>query len=304
MPLNNNSSLKTTIDGFENLKNVVNNNRIALRDKLEDKNIEVSENERLSSLINKVDGLGAIDIITVTELPPIGRENQLAIITDRNANNIVLSIDDSHKGLDENDIFINLSSVPLFKVYDIKIHNALFKLYLNRVSQIQNGVSNRLLSYKYKNGEWVNITGKEMYLYDNGAFPNFIEIGEFYSPNDSDITNENNILSIRGPGKEMKGTFEKQIDVTNYTTLKVIVTSFNMNDSNNKILYIGLADSLTGSFPASFLSHIRTTNAITKETELSLDISNVIGYKYLYFWSKGNYSNSRPTLKIKKMWLE
>ena len=304
MPLSNNSSLKTTIDGFENLKNVVNNNRIALRDKLEDKNIEVSEDERLSSLINKVDGLDRLDVITVTELPPIGREGQLAIITDKKANNIVLSIDDSHKGLDENDIFINLSSVPLFKVYDIKIHNALFKLYLNRVSQIQNGASKRLLSYKYKNGEWVNITSKEMYLYDNGAFPNFTEIGEFYSPNDSTITNENNILSIRGYGREMQATFEKQIDVTNYTTLKVIVTSFNMNDANNKILYIGLVDSLTGSFPASFLSHIRTTGAITKETELSLDISNVIGYKYLYFLSTGSYNNSYPTLKIKKMWFE
>lgn len=84
MPLNNNSSLKATIDGFENLKNVVNNNRITLRDILEDKNVEVSENERLSSLIGKVNSIkwGGVDIISATSLPASVKDRQLVVITD------------------------------------------------------------------------------------------------------------------------------------------------------------------------------------------------------------------------------
>ena len=299
MPLNNNSSLKTTIDGFENLKNVVNNNRITLRDKLEDKNIEVSEDERLSSLINKVDGLGSIDIITVTELPPIGRENQLAIITDRNTNNIVFSIDDTLKPSNENDIFINLAVTTRPNIYTIDLPNVNFELYINYISQVKNGVSTKLNAYTYKKEAWVQVASTECVIFDNGIYSSINETGNIVG-SDSTVTISNKILILRGNEKTLHAYTEKSIDLTPYSKLKITSTEATMNDYYGGSFRVGFT-TLRGS---SSWSAFTEFNNFTGEKTIEVDLSNIQGIGYFKAWSVGGYTNSYPTLKIEKMWLE
>jgi hypothetical protein len=298
MPLNNNSSLKTTIDGFENLKNVVNNNRIALRDKLEDKNIEVSENERLSSLINKVDGLGAIDIITVTELPPIGRENQLAIITDRNANNIVFSINDTLKPSNENDIFINLAVTTRPNIYTIDLPNVNFELYINYISQVKNGVSTKLTAYTYKKGVWVQVASTECVIFDNGIYPSINETGNVVG-SDSTVTISNKILTLEGNNNILNAYSEKGIDLTPYSKLKLVVTEASVWN-HYETFRVGFTKSMGASDWAGFIEF----DKFTGEKTIEVDLSNIQGVGYFKVWLIAEYYNTRPTLKIKKMWLE
>lgn len=166
MPLNNNSSLKTTIDGFENLKNVVNNNRIALRDKLDSKYIEVSENERLSSLINKVDNIGVIDIISATELPTSGRENQICVITDNPVDNYIVTsnFDDIDSQRDDM-TYIYLSNSSSEGVKVVIGDNPIYNFYIGKVCK----GANRCASYINKSNIWTPLTLSSLYFVENKA---------------------------------------------------------------------------------------------------------------------------------------
>ena len=42
----------------------------------------------------------------------------------------------------------------------------------------------------------------------------------------------------------------------------------------------------------------------TGEKTIEVDLSNIQGVGYFKAWLRAEYYNTRPTLKIKKMWLE
>lgn len=65
-------------DEYDNLRD-------SLADILENKGVEVSPEDDMADLITKVDSIsssGGLDIISATELPATGRENQICVITD------------------------------------------------------------------------------------------------------------------------------------------------------------------------------------------------------------------------------
>ena len=176
MPLNNNATLKTTIDGFENLKNVVNNNRIALRDKLEDRGVGVSENEKLSSLIGKIDDLKALDIISDTKLPSTGKEGQICVITDNPIDKYTLTFD-SDDLTSENMISLCYDSPSRGGTpYSITLKNLMYQYYFTRVLQ---GID-RKESYYYSNGAWHILTKAGFDIMMNGRYVNSDVTGTFH----------------------------------------------------------------------------------------------------------------------------
>ena len=289
MPLSNNSTLKTVIDGFENLKNAVNNNRISLRNKLENKNIDVSENEKLSSLINKVDDLKAIDIISATELPPAGKENQICVITDNPLDKYALTFNSADL-TSENMISLCYDD-PLKggTLYSITSGSLTSKYYFTRALQ----GADRKTSYYYSSGSWHILTRGGFDIMKQGTYTDPVNIARFNMHMYSQVCSytDGKGLSVGSYNTYDWTSLNKSIDFSQYSTLtftayattslaRVWVSCFKSSETN----WSGTLPT-AGTASSNILHHraSRLTIAQNTPTVYTVDISSWTNTGYLGF---------------------
>ena len=160
-------------DYVDNMINEYYNN---LRLILIDAGVEVTEEDDMNDLIFKTsESLGAgggLDIISATELPATGKENQICVITDNPTNKFIISSDEMDTLTDTGLIYIITSLSAFGANVNLSINdNITQSLYIDRITQ--NNV--KLQSFIYTNGEWVEFTPNYVYIILN----NKVQTNEF-----------------------------------------------------------------------------------------------------------------------------
>ena len=136
--------------------------RDSLANILENKGVDVTEEDDMASLIGKVDGMSSgLDIISATELPATGKEGQICVLNNVDDTSIVLTPNYSDISNDNTNI-IGITGV---------------KSLSNDVSMILNGINYTLPlsrfyyqgktipSYIYQNNTWKEFTNTKSYLF-------------------------------------------------------------------------------------------------------------------------------------------
>ena len=146
--------------------------RDSLANILGDKGVEVSPEDDMATLIGKVDGIqgSSLDIISATELPATGKQNQICVITDIEPTSYVLTSN-------FDDRYTNTSIVSLYTSSFVGDDIATGKLvpitngklttmhYFCKVCQ----GDKRLASYIYQNGAWTQLTEAYHPLLERGV---------------------------------------------------------------------------------------------------------------------------------------
>ena len=156
--------------------------RDSLASILEDEGVEVTPEDDMADLIVKVDeefdrknANSGLNIISATELPATGKENQICVITD-NPNTILMTTDISDiSSLSTNTIGCLIkegkpSNVTEGGLLQITGNNLTYSIYMKYF--IQN--DSYIPSYIYKNANWEEFTKEQI---------NFIKDGYYVSPN-------------------------------------------------------------------------------------------------------------------------
>ena len=143
----------------------------SLRQTLRDNGIEINGNETLAELIVKVgegfESKAGIDIITASELPATGRENQICVITEEEVGNIVVCPDSTYTTINNNDVFVQTMSNLNKNICAYNSGNMLVHLPINKTYIKLNDLLLTRDSYIYRNGSWELFTPADLVLIDS-----------------------------------------------------------------------------------------------------------------------------------------
>ena len=264
--------------------------RDSLANILGDKGVEVSPEDDMATLIGKVNGIqgSSLDIISATELPSTGKQNQICVITDTPVNSFLLSSYESDiSALDSSTIGIYLNDDAT--VYDstkiaLSSNNITVNYYINSVSQ----GDTRLASYIYNNSKWNSLTYKSYPVIENrklitsyvGNFASDVIIDSVY--NGFEISNSSSSSSYR----YSIISASKKINFDNISKAEFEIRS--NRSTTNVDFYIGVtqAERLNQAYNAggtldmcSSYNSINFTHSDFKK--YTMDLSNVTGSGYL-----------------------
>lgn len=143
----------------------------------------------------------------------------------------------------------------------------------------------------YRNGDWVELWGGE--LYDYGNQYEGITGGWFAHPNTSAyvVFNADNIQFVNGANTQMAAAIytQKKIDITRFSYLRVKGTVTDYDGNNIKI---GITNSNTTGNDPSFVASTAFSKTGNMDAEVDLSaVSN--GSYYISIWSK--YANFKIT---------
>ena len=147
--------------------------------------VMVESSDKFKQLIDKIKGLtegenanSGLDIISATELPATGRENQICVITDNPVDKFIVS-QFTEDMTDVGDaICLDLATNERSDNRLVMVDNGRVKLYyyINRVVQSGNAKE----TYVYKNNQWVLLVEGLVYLLLDGVDMNNATFGDIY----------------------------------------------------------------------------------------------------------------------------
>ena len=221
-----------------------------------------------------------IDIITAKTLPSVVKEGQIVIITQNTPNKIYVSFDTNEISLSNNDILLQVSNKTTNKR---PLYCGDKEISLVYSSCVQN--DKPLKSYYGKNGQWIQITFTETYIFENGT----TKIGSFKE------TGYNQATLISGGSLNLKVNAmygipschianSQLLDLSNYTKLYVQISDLFLGaksqsqlDINNYIDF-GIAsgtDSTNSTYYVSQRYNSATTTKSYSNLLIELDISSI-----------------------------
>ena len=259
-----------------------------LKSILEDEGVSVTEEDDMASLISKVDeefaeknneikNSGGLDIISATELPATGKENQICVITDNPVNSFMIaSIDEE---ITTNSIIMQYTSGS--SNYVCNTANQVLRYNFYRT--INNGVY--CSSYYWNNSNWNQLTKALKYIIEAGQ-ANTSEFGSVnYEPAYWTI-NSNGVLAVKSYTSSdyyLTFTFTNKIDFNNYSTIYIEAqTSGTSIERHVHILALFSSNSANTILKTSSdIKYSASVIANSDKTILSIDISNWTGEYYL-----------------------
>lgn len=140
-----------------------------LVDALVAKGVSCSTSDSWDTLMNHINegASGGLDIISATELPATGKENQICIITNNPTDNFIITSD-----LDETIVDNNITLYTGNRLNGVHTpiinNNVTNNYYFCKVKQNESNLS----SYIYKNNSWEQITYQQLILLENGYYKN------------------------------------------------------------------------------------------------------------------------------------
>ena len=282
--------------------------RDSLASILQDEGVEVTPEDDMASLITKVDeefdrkNANSVDIISATELPATGKENQICVISD-NPNTILMTTDISDiSSLSTNTIGCLIkegkpSNVTEGGLLQITGNNLTYSIYMKYF--IQNG--SYIPSYIYKNVNWEEFTKRQI---------NFIKDGYYVSPNPfgtfvTSFTSSNSKRCLKydaGKGVVtyynavpgyyyMWNTLSNQINFEGYNTIKITAYAKQLSTwtANPMVkFYTTTVSGVASNSSKSPFTHPSYVDSVDFQsipfhtpTDLYFDISSWTGEKYL-----------------------
>ena len=197
---------------------------------LGDKGVEVSPEDDMATLIGKVDSIkgGSLDIISATELPATGKENQICVITDNPVDNFLLTSKYTDKSTSSSPITIylgNSDDVLASTRLTVNNGNLATNYYFNKICQGES----RLASYYYNNNQWNTLTVANIPLFENGTFLNTTVVGDTpirTSTSTAYITNDdvgNSTIFIGNNDYNLRGfSFANKINFSSFKKITIV----------------------------------------------------------------------------------
>ena len=266
--------------------------RDSLASILQDAGVEVSEGEEMASLITKVDqkldNSGGLDVISATELPATGKDNQICIVSKHTDSPILVTTNYNEPITEPTHLVYlgNSSSLDLILGSRVQIDNMAY--YFNKVMF----GDERLPSYIWSNNQWNELTKKYIPLFENQTFVNTEfsgTTGITTSSSYATLVDDSGVKAIGISGSTTAFryfTFSKKMNFTNFTKLKVTAKA-STGEHTALGIYAHNTTSLTTSpqYTTSFNTTYRATPSINAQnyTELTIDISSWAGELYLTF---------------------
>ena len=265
-PVDETNALRTQV---QNLKTELSVNKSLLTEVLVDEEVELTGEETMRDLITKVDeefenksNSGGLDIISATELPVTGKENQICVITETPFDNYLMSTyypDLTGVSSDSSTIAIYQGYMPPTNINEgslLSITNKGFTTNYYIKTMFQAG--NALNSYVFNNNVWNQLTNATVQLLIEGANVNS---GLFGAGSVSNSTAYKFVYSS-GVGVILQhcysltanynyyGTFNKKVDLTefNYCTITISQMDFT---SSHKLYAICHSSAVAGYYCAT-----------------------------------------------------
>ena len=235
------SAINDILQFINNDKQEMNDTKQQIIDLLINNGIEMNGNESWEDIIGKLNGSvggGGLDIISATELPATGKENQICVITDNPVDKYLLSGNYNDKTTDDT-IFIYTNSSSEESILYETGKNVVTRYYLSSIYQGDVTLS----SYTYKNGVWNKLTSNSLVLL-SGSYYNTNVFGEATLGASSLTTNG---WTITGTSLFAAGLISTNvIDFSKYKSVKIrgYVTS---NITSPLDIYVG-SNTLTSSY--------------------------------------------------------
>ena len=226
---------------------------------------------------------GGLDIISATELPATGKENQICVITDNPVNQFMLTSNYNDKTTDSNIITLYTSNTASNDVTNgtlisITSGNLITNYYFSKACQ----GDNRLSSYIYQNNNWNLITQAYIALLEKGYYVNqSFHGGLAYDYYIKYSTAGNGIYSA-GTQTRIYATFAKKINFTLYNTIK-IKTHIDTTTSPAECYMYTDTTTYNTYGNSKKTSGYKSFSSTTTPTEITFDISNWTGEQYLAF---------------------
>ena len=284
--------------------------RDSLASILTEEGVIVTEEDDMASLISKVDeefdrkntemeNSGGLDIISATELPATGKENQICVITSNPIDNYIVTHDYDYSDT-TNIILYNGSknSAPLINMVSGSVTQ---QYYITKI--IQNDKYKLLESYYWSNNQWNSLTKSYVIIVQDGVVQNTDIIGgiksqpyvmSYDSMSGSLLTPYSTAYSDSYVG----ATTTKKIDFGKYSTVTITAKV----SPGSRYLYVGTAtysDNMAGESTVYldnfFTKYVSKNLTSTSYVDLTFDISTYTGEHYLAFGfskaSSGGASN-------------
>ena len=252
--------------------------RDSLADILENKGVDVTEEDDMASLITKVDSIsGGLDIISATELPNEVVNNRIVLITANTPTDINVKDSSLCNPTTNGEMNVGVVTVPDDSgvPYNITQNNIMLSLYLKVAKERVNNVVSTLNGYAGIGGQWVQFSKATFLVYDNGQDNYGISTSSNWSLAYATFSlgTSNFTIYINGHGdnawQDAAGWFNKKFDLTNYSTLKITGTK-NSSATFGFSTSIGTTASMSKSFSLG-----------TSSSEITVDISSLTGEYYL-----------------------
>ena len=304
------SSTWNNIGGFSYCAIGVGEEDTTLRDSLasilQEEGVIVTEEDDMASLITKVDeefdrknASSGLDIISATELPATGKENQICVITNNPTDNFRISNLQTDI-LNDGNIYLKLGSGSGPSSGNITIGNTVQTIY--HVDGIYQN-NTKLKSYVYQNGNWIEFTKTGIDIMVNGSYTvdseTYGTLKERSGTSSSiTFTDGNGLWMNHGLVSASRSGFmhtylTKKIDISGFTKVKVTLKDMDYGGSasTNMITTLHFFDSaptnslLTEPDPdddyPSKVQNIGRSDFTSKN--IVFDISDMTGSYYLDF---------------------
>lgn len=229
------STLKELVDETSSIKTDIVTCHSNLKEKLVEKGAEVSDSDKMLTLINKIDDLSSVNVEYGAELPATAKENTIFIVTDVEPNKIYLE-ENTPESLVNNDFYIKIRSTDAGndKYFYVDSNKTNLSIYIVSCFRQKENTLELNLAYISQNGNWVKFSSTESILYS--PTESMYELGskDGYSIYNekfitAKVTIENTLkLSIRYDQTEYTGEYgfiisSQEIDFRSLNTLLINV---------------------------------------------------------------------------------
>jgi hypothetical protein len=253
---------------------------------LTDCGIECSINDSWSTIVNKINkgAGGGLDIISATELPATGKENQICAITNKPHTAIYITPDPSCVFNDDSITFLISDDYRTSRGSVCVTNDNMYCFYyFDRAVQNSSGLD----VYKCINGAWELFLKKIVTVYDFGKS----ELGISTGGNQVINTNNNIVQLYITNAYYVSLCFTTLIDFSKYSTCEITFTGGDSSSGRKHNIYIMNSASPTSSIQSALTSfnyaEITSANSISlagvsEATPLTvtIDISSLKGSGY------------------------
>jgi hypothetical protein len=289
--------LNLLVDGYVNNKilGYENNLRIILTDE----GVNVSNEDNMDSLITKVDeefdrksANSGLDIISATELPATGKENQICIITNNPNQPIVIS--NSPTSTNTNAILCELGAKiqygALLEI--VNKNNIITNLYFTNIQQN----NKNLFSYIYKDNQWNKFLCTLNLLSDGKSNSNYTWRNATTLTTHINYTEGTGLTLSEGEAsaRYMYITTGQKIDFSQYSKVAFTVQHASSSTTTDTFYIYGVDVNSAGNYSSSFPSYVFRTEPITvskstSKTNYTVDLP--VGANGQYYFGICRYAN-------------
>ena len=235
-------------------------------------------NTQIENLTNELNNKG-LDIISATELPATGKENQICVITDNPVDKFIIQTDTDIQEMDNE--YINFYIGPVESTYAgedaLVTTSGIVSLNFYFIAAKQG--EKYLNSYVYKNGTWVKMTIGYIYFIQDKVEKNNDYFGGIPSSSSSWRINSTYGLYCDGYGNMAKVcTIKNQIDFSLYSYIDI--TASLPTETTNSYIYLGIANINNGglyTFPLNYdytLTNYTVNTATTVNAKIEVKSNN------------------------------